>query len=284
MRLNDLFKMSTEEVFAAETPDEERVLVVKLNEPEMDEVQAKASAARARLMLAARDENSDDYARIHAELGELDEEGLIAHIVDDEYAKRQISIHDELAAAKEWSDDDYLEGLRELWFGTADEPGLYMTDPSGEEGVRVMGELARFNDQLVERLTAEYEDLADAWRGLDPEIVREKALSAIIQRAGGKAYTDEYLRRRTYLSVRCIDDREKLYFDSIEQFDASDKEMVKDRLKRAYNEMSVEGREGKGSPGLPGSSTSSEQPEAEPESAPSGRRVAKRSKTSQASG
>ena len=59
MRLSDMYKVSTEVKFMPETEAEEVVLVVKLNEVEQAEVARKAGAARARMVAALRDPDSD---------------------------------------------------------------------------------------------------------------------------------------------------------------------------------------------------------------------------------
>ena len=284
MRLSDMYKVSTEVKFMPETEAEEAVLVVKLNEVEQAEVARKAGAARARMVAALRAPDSDAAVELETLIDEMDEDELITRIIDEDLEQRLLSVHGELAAEDEWSNDDYLSGLEEAWNGTADEPGLKLGDAESEDAKRVLAELSRFHDKVAERVAEERDDLRSAYEDAEIEYLREKAMTACVKRRGDQVFMDEYLRRRTFMSARLPDDRRKLYFESVEEYDECDEAMIKSRLALAYAEMSVEGVEGKDSPGQPGSSDSSEQPDTAPASAPSARPIAKRSKTSRASG
>ena len=262
--LADLYKVKERVTFGGEG-DEIDVVVVKLNAKDMASVHRRAGAAKAKVMAQANDPESELYLSVLGEVMEADEDVLINALIMTEVAEKTLSIQFELEAESPWNDDDYLVGLRAAWFGNDDEPGLEKvwldtvdTDEPDPEATRVFAELSKFNDLVSTRLAEEHADLVDSHRGFGIEWLRDKAVKAFLKSAADAEYTKEYYRQRTFFSVRRGDNWRKPYFGDLSDYDECDDEMIKKRLIDTYERMTADGPEGKDSPGIPGSSPSSE--------------------------
>lgn len=276
-RLSDLFRRGTKHTFT--DPDggmSVTVYVRKLRDHEMDKVYAAASAARARELARYRDPDGDYMADVTQQVYELgDDPGpLAAFLAGHQVSGRVEAIEAEIAGAEdsEWAKDDYLNGLREAWFGSdetrplrevyaivesvedwrneADDEDL--TEELVDEARRVYAEFNRFNTQVQERAAAELE-AAKAYFEADPiERLRDLVAKQFIDDAGRIAWTRGYRLARILHSVRRDDDHSKKYFhhiDEVEDLDPS----IRAELVAVYDLISTAGTVGKDSP-LPPSS------------------------------
>ena len=264
-RLADLYKVKETVEFPISDDEMIAVQVVKLNKVDKDSVLRRANAERARVVAAGKDRESDDYLAAHAAVLEIEDvEALIDVIIMPDLAEALMSVEAELQAEPEWAEDDNLQGLKESWLGVGDEPGLQAVwmetagtdDPPDEAAQTVLKELGRYQDELTKRLDAAREDLRSSYEGMDLEYLQNLALKVFIKTDGEAAFNTEYLRQRTFYSVRDADDWRSRYFGTLDEFDEVD-ELIQRRLMETYNAMTVEGVEGKGSRATAASSPSS---------------------------
>lgn len=263
--LADLYRVK-ERVTFGEGDEAITVWVVKLNQLDMQSVFRRAQAAKAKVLVQIQDPESDLYQSVLAQVLQTEDQNvLIESIILPEIAEKTLSIQFELEAEKPWGDDEYLVGLRAAWVGSEDEPGLEQrwldtvdTDDPDPEADRVFKELSKFNDLVSERLKEEHDGLVASYADLDIAWLRDKAVKAFLKTYADQAFTDEYVRQRTFFSVRQGDNWRKPYFAELDDLDQCDDLMVKPRLVQAYEMMTADGPEGKDSPGIPGSSPSSE--------------------------
>lgn len=284
--LGDLYK-TCEPVTFSDGATTVQVQVVKLNDVDKEEAVTAAIAAKARVMAQAANPDSDMYVETLFAAQAMDFESIVDILVMEELEQKIVSIREELVAEKPWSEDDYILGLEEAWTGNEGVEGLGAQwdrleaagKPIPDDLVQVRAQLDKFNEVLAQRVREAKEDAADAFAGMEPEYLHDRVAKRIIALRADQAFTDEWLRQRTFRSTREIDDRLAYHFASMAAYIDADKR-VKVRLMHAYDEMSVDGIEGKGSPGTPGSSQQSEQPDTAGPTTDSGPEAASASRTS----
>ena len=283
---SDLWKVQ-ELVTISDGRDEFSILVVKLNDPDQQAAVSAAIAAKARVLAQGKNPDSDLYLELLLEAQQMEFDMMVEILVMREITEQIASVEAELAAEKPWGEDDYLRGLQDLWVGDENDEGLGVKYDqlvaAGEEVpdtiIQIRDQLEKFSTELAKRMNAVRDDAHDAYAGMEPEYLHAKVVDQLIEFRADQEFQDEYLRRRTYLSAREPENRLTYHFDSLADYDDAD-DKVKLRLQRAYQEMTVEGAEGKDSPGKPGSSPSSDQPATADPTTDSGLEAASASRTS----
>lgn len=236
------------------------VWINKLNPVDHSNALRHANAARARILAAKKDKESEERLSIESDLADQEKEDLITFLVSDVALRRQEAIEAELAAEQEWEDKDYLQGLVDSW-----ENGLkdtYAADSEDPEAKHVFEELERWEAVLAERMKAEREALTRDYSEKSEEDLRELTLDRLIQVQGDQAWLEEYHRCEVWLATREPDHHKKKYFANRDEVDDLPNEVLL-ALVSAYRELTVEPTEGKDSPGTPASSASSESIETE---------------------
>lgn len=270
--LSDLYVVG--ETVRVEAGDEfDEVWVQRLNPIDNEKALRRATAARTRMKSLFRDTDSDEYLQ---SVGEMDdyatEQVLIDLIILDDMAEKRASVEAELGSQEEWSDDNYLQGLFDLWAGDADNPGLsetYATDPEDPEALRVFNELKRFNDEANKQVEQWREKLVNDLKTQPREQLLPKAVEVYLDRKANAAFMDEFEKHQLALAVRRAEDHKVKYFDSAADLDDLHPNVL-NQLKAALEKISLDPSEGKDSPATPDSSLSSEQQDPEETPASSG--------------
>lgn len=296
-RLTDLYKRG--QTITIVGPDDEnvndgvKVWIQKPNPTEMESIHRRANARKALIVREGQDEASEIFLAAWAESRDfLNKETLITLALYEDLSSARMRANAEIADEEEWKDEDYLQGLLDLWQGDPEQGDFGLaevwtsmpeewdeTDFSSEEVVRmkeakrVFSELQRFDAQVEQVLKAEEERLRVDWSSRDDEFVVRAAVKELVRQQANQAFVDEYDRQLMYYTVREPDDHKKRYFANMAEIDDLE-EGVKDQLKLAMNSLLVDVVEGKDSPVTPTSSDSSESVEEEEISPDSGLQAA----------
>lgn len=255
-RLSDLYVRGEELTLDDGEGDPVTVWIQKLNPLEQAEAAREADKARSKVLAAKKDPDSDVWQAAHTEADETtDRDVLVNYLLMEERMKARPAIEAKVAAEDEWSKDNYLEGLRDLW-----DSGLrarHVEDPDDPDANRVFVELNRFDTQVGEELE---DRLAPEQRELEElplaELQSRSAEKAMELRANA-VWADEFYRTSLYYAVRDSEERKSRYFESREEIDALAGETYM-LLRQKFDEITVDGREGKD---LAASPTSSPPPE-----------------------
>lgn len=233
-----------------------KVWLQKLNPVDASNALRRANMARAKVRTVKSDKQSDEYLDMWVEILEWDDKpALIEYLAAEKIMRIRDRVEAELAAEEEWSEDDYVQGLRDAW-----ESGLnerYFIDPDDEEAKRVYAELQRFGAQAEERGRSEIADVRDELEALDFTVLQEKAFDRVIAYRASAAWLEEYHRSELLYGVREADNHKAYYFKSPENIDQLSGEVL-GLLYREYAALAVDVIEGKDSEETPDSSDSSE--------------------------
>jgi hypothetical protein len=258
-RLEDLYIRGRQVTVDDGTGDPVDVWIQKLNPLEHEKAIRKAGAAKARVLMAMRDHDSEEYQEAYSDVLDLGPKAsLVEYLVADESAKVKEAKEAELSFADEWKKDNYLQGLRDAW-EDADDPlkDRYARNPEDEEAHRVFLELKRFADQVEAEVAPELERLKRDWADVSDEEAQDKTLERFVELRSGMAWLREFRRMEVFYSTRDPEDHRKYYFASRDQVDGLANEVFF-QLSTACQELMVEPAEGKDSPKTPSSSPSSE--------------------------
>lgn len=270
-RLEDLYVRGRELSVDDGSGDPVTVWLQKMNPLEHEKAIRKAGAAKAQVLLAQRDHQSEEWQEALTDVSELGgRDVLIEQVIQEEVAKLRESKEAELSFEDEWKKEGYLEGLREAWQSGLDMK--YAEDPEDPEARRVFLELKRFTDQLDEQLADEIDALRRDYDDMPLEQLQDKVVDRVLDMRAGLAWLKEYRRCEVFFSVRDPDDHDKYYFSSRDEVDRLSAEVFR-ILANAYEELAVPPLEGKDSGKTPDSLPSSEQPAPVVETVSSGLQV-----------
>lgn len=275
-RLSDLRKTRGQLTFEGE--DEEGpyridVWVVKLNDHDRRSAVRAADAAKARVLLDRNNEESEAWQSAYGQASALSEDpGVLAEYLSHFHlADKARVIQAEVAGEEngEWAKDDYLQGLLDLWRGVEpgdlglqlayaarnDDPTTLDPDLAGRipEAIRVYEELERYEKAVDAKIEVERARFIRDHETLPVDELLRKAALTYLDTAASDAWMDEFNECRIYYSTRQFSDRHKRYFRDRAEIHDTDEAFLALILAK-YDEISVEGIEGKGLPDLLSSS------------------------------
>ena len=198
--LNVLYKdLTIEDPDEPDVPFEYRV--VKLNRPDHQLCVRKADAAQAAMTAKFRDENGEDFLAVVNQAADIDDPNvLVSYLIMDEFSKKQLSLQAKVADDDEWSNDSYLDGLREAWDdGLADR---WVEDPDDPEAARVRGELERFAAQVQAVLDDELEVLKTDFADRPLHILQTEFARKMCRAVAADEWQRVYRLNRLFYSVR----------------------------------------------------------------------------------
>jgi len=246
-KLSDLFRKG-KDFTISDGEDEVTVYVRKLNPSEEETAVRKANAARARYLASCKDHESETFLATLSDLLDLDGEALIEYAAADELVRLAAAIEEEYAAAAEWSEEDYLQGLYETW----EEGGLkdrYFEDDDkeDEEAQKVWAEIERYNKGLNDLLEKERQRLKREYSSLPEDSLRNMMAERISKMQADLVWLVEHHKWEVYLGTRDTSDKKTQYFDSRGEVDELAEEVL-EQLVNAYRNVTVEVDQGKESP------------------------------------
>jgi hypothetical protein len=276
-RLGDLYRTWRMVECTDDSGEKIAVSLAKINRPDTDAAVQAANAARARILIRRHQPESELWLECYGEIADQERSELTDFLISDEMAQRHLSAEAEEAAREEWTDDEYLEGLRTLW---TDELNMtWATNPEDPDARRVYDELSRFKANVEKRLEGEDADLAEKYSHLDDEELRRKVVTKLIENTSNVEWLAEFEFQRIFYSTREPLDRSKRYFTKLEEVRDLD-DRIYGQLRREYDQLSIDVISGKGSQATQGSSPPSEPSAEEAPSTPSGHETSPLSRTS----
>lgn len=255
-RLTDLYVKGKEVLISDGKTEPIPVWVQKLNPVLQEEALRRANAARARLLTKKKMPDTHEYQSIRNDVLGKDPEELIDFLVADLVGQRTPAIEAEMASEEEWSENSYLQGLRDAWNNEMRD--RFHTDNTDEEALQTWTELKRFSDLVSDRLKSEADSYRRDFEGKSDEDLVELVFDKTFQAAGDMAWVHEYRRCEVYLGVRDAENHRERYFENRDEVDELEQETLV-TLVAAYHDLNVDVTEGKDSEGTPPSSPSSEQ-------------------------
>lgn len=230
-----------------------KVWLQKLNPVDHETALRNANARRARTLAMSRmPEDSDERAMYMNQLFDLasDRDQTIEFLAQERMTERYSAIEAEVAAEKEWSEDDYIQGLKDAWNQEMFETfALATTDELKEseeyiEAERVRSELERFNGQVLKVLEGEVEALKADYADWSEEKLIEAGINKIIESQANMNWLIEFRRSELWLGVLDGPKTKQRVFDKRSDVDELASEVVNE-LMQAYTELNVDSVEGK---------------------------------------
>lgn len=261
-KLSDLYVRGRELAPSDGDGDPVKVWLAKLNEVDREAALRRANAAKARYMIDADDEDGELFASVYGEIREIEErDEVIVYLVAEDVSKARRRIEAQHALDEEtWGKDDYLQGLVDAWYGDDAEPGLaqaHQEDPEDPEAKRVLGELERFRQLVNAEVAVETEGLMKDYEGVPMETLWRKCAHRLLELRATDAFAREYKRQQLFFALRDPVNRRMRYFERVAEVDDLDDDL-RDYLYEQYEDLMVDRSEGKDSPPVAASSTSSE--------------------------
>lgn len=268
-RLSDLYVKGRELAPTDGNGEPVKVWLNKLNEVDRESCLRRANAAKARYMIEADNESSDQFAAMYAEARDVrSRDELVAFLISEEAQTARRRIEAEIAGTEDkWSEDDYLQGLIDAWIGDDENPGLSATiveDPDDPEAQRVSAELDKFEAQVRAELDVERNRLVKDWEDVEIDTLRRKAAHRLVELKAGEEFIREFRRQQIFYAVREPNDHRKRYFATVAEVDDLDDELRLFLIEH-YENLVVAPDEGKDSPPEEASSNLSEVPAADTE-------------------
>jgi hypothetical protein len=264
-KLQDLYVVGKELIFDDGEGDPITVFLRKMTPIQYETALRLANAARARMLAARNDQDGDDYQSLNGLVLEYDRDTLLSYLTADLRQDKRPVIEERLGAEDEWTDNDYLQGLKDAW---QDLQWAHAKDPEDPDAKRVFDEFKRFDAQIEAELDAEVDDFVEAMSDQGMDALREKVMEKVLDVQGSIAWLAEYRRCEVWMATRDVDHKTP-YFDSRKEVDELPREIFQ-RLSEEYQALTVEPTEGKDSGATPDSSPSSAQPDEPEAAAPSG--------------
>ena len=251
-KLGDLFIRGVE-CTVTDGEDSVEVWIQKLNPLQQDKALRRANGARAKV-LSVRKKDADDLDRLsythEAEEILEDRDNAIDYLLSEKLGTLYQLREAELAFEKEWSEENYLQGLRDAW-----EDGLsdaYAIDQEDEDALRVFNELKRFAEAVEKSVQGERDSLAKGLENKTDEELEQLVVNKVIEAAADLEWLKEFRKSEIFFAVREPGDHNKPYFEKREDIDDLEIEVF-GQLTQAYNSMRVDVVEGKDSPETPDS-------------------------------
>lgn len=267
-RLADLFVVGKEIVFDDGQGEPITIWLQKLNPVEHETAMRRANGARSTVLTGKNEverEIADDDA---AEFGR---DGWVEFLASDALGRKIPALEAELAAEEEWSKDDYLQGLKDVWDASMQK--ALEEDPDDPSALRVRDELERFRVLLDAHVERERDSLVAEFNSRSDEDLQKRVVEKLLQTRADIAWLSEFRRCEVWLSTRLADDHRKKYFESRDEVDDLSQEVLI-RLMNEYQDLGVDPLEGKDSGAMQPSSNSPESSDQEETVEPSGPEVA----------
>lgn len=239
-KLVDLF-VRGKEVVVADSDKEVRVWLQKLNSTEHEAIVRHANSARAKMLAAKNDPESDFYQSIRNDILELDKDQVVDIVIQNEVNEKVAVVESEISEREEWVKDNYLQGLRDSW-----EAGLqerFHTEHD-EESTAVFNELKRFAEQVAKEVEAERMSLATDNLERSLEALVDEAVKIRLTQQANMEWLKAYRKGEIVYATRDGNDHKHKLLDwnSVDDL----QEEVYDRLIAEYATLRIDPIEGKG--------------------------------------
>ncbi len=251
-KLQDLYKVGCSVQLDDGSGDPVEVWLQKLSAVEAEECARRAGAARSRVLMAARHEDSEEWLDTYNDLSSFSREQLVDIVLADESAQIMQRVQAELASEDEWSKDDYLQGLTDSWFGElGGDGGLKFIYESGDEdhdeyfeAKKIFVELQRYDQIVAKKTQAEIKAKEKDFLNWDISVLRHDAVERQLRHRGDQAWITEWRRSMMLCGVREVDNHKRPYFANMTEV----RELAPITLElliKHFNDLNVELTQGK---------------------------------------
>jgi len=267
-RLTDLYARGEE--VALDDKGEIVVWVRKMTPADAEVAYLKSSAKRSSVLAMAKQETpSDLYEMMKGEVALLTKESMVIWLSTNELSDQTALIESRVAGEEEWSEDRYLESLRERFLDD-DFQAKLEENPEEDEVARVVGELTRFQDQVQEALNDFAHESEAALNMESEEDLRERVLENMLETQANAAWLAEFARCQVWRCTYDNEDHSSPIWPQRKDVDEVQGELLA-KITAVIDRIHVSDAEGKDSEQTPTSSQPSEspdQPATEPASTP----------------
>ena len=221
------------------------VYIRKLNSIDAQTAVKRAAAVRARALIVSKHQDSDEFLVFVSQAQDLGREGMIDIIIAADAQNIASRLEAEYADEKEWSEDGYLEGLRDAWEEVKDDyHDAEEGSPEKAEADRVFAELKRFQVKVEAAINREIEDVRAAYDGVSDIDLAFKTAEKLVSAQADQDWLIEFQRSQLWLGVRDPNQRNKKYFASRAEVDELAPEVIGELI-RHFNRITVDPTEGK---------------------------------------
>lgn len=224
----------------------EEVWLQKMNPVEHKEATRAANAARATMLSAQFDKQSDEYLEMLAVISIFDKEQIVEQLLAEDRVKLYPVFEEEFSLKEPWK-DGYLLGLQDQWNDKLEQ--VYAEDPHNKEAVRVRKELLKFRDQVRGAFDAEIQNRKQALL-MEPEReLVERLIKLSFKLLSEPAWLEEFARWEIYFCTRDPETKERVFPDR-ESVNLLQAETIQD-LVAEIRQVTVDPVEGKDSAATP---------------------------------
>lgn len=249
LKLSDLYVVGRE--YTIEAPEGSvTVWLQKMSPVDHETALRRANARRANVLSLTRQKERDEKAQqtYDSYLNELydvahDRESLIEFLASEQIAKVYSAREAEVASREEWSEDDYIQGLRDSWNDEMHD--RFVLDVNDEDAKRVYEELERFQSVVNEEILSERESIKKDLSQLSDEKLTEKGVKRLVEASADMEWLNEFRRCELWKGVRDVKTK-KPYFNSREEIDTLSVQVLGELI-QAYAQLNVDTLEGKDS-------------------------------------
>lgn len=248
-RLTDLYVVGKEVEFDDGVEGEEpiKVWLSKISPLENRDSADTASSVRAKILSLKHSPEADTrllsvYKEQLEDLGVEDRDSMIEFLVSPKVQEAFLSVESRLSEEEPWSKDDYLKSLQNAWNDGLSEK--YAINDEDEDAQRVYKELKRFTDLVVAEVEEEKENLKAEYESESDAELYQLCLERTIDAEADFAWVNEFSRWQIFYAVRDPDDHKQRYFESRDEVDALDAQVL-NTLLAEYRELTVDPQEGK---------------------------------------
>jgi hypothetical protein len=245
-RLTDLYVVGKHFVVNDLSGDDPiEIWLQKLNPVDHDACVKAANAARARILVLQQTPECDEVKAIEAEL--YDMVGMSRELMCDYLVIQRLMEFEEvkaaeLASVEEWSKDDYLEGMLDLW--EKELKFAWAQDKEHVEAGRVFSEMQRFQALVDESVTTERARLLRDYTDFSEAELWHECRGKAVEMAAQIEWMKEYRRSEVFFATREPNDHRKRYFTSRGEVDDLEPEIL-GKLLLEYQDLGVGGVSGK---------------------------------------
>lgn len=197
-------------VINPETPsDDDQAIWVGPPSPLQREMAVReAQAARARIMLDARDDpNSHTSVTIRNFVNSMKLDTVIDYILELDENEHFTQARRDVLQQKEWEDFNAFRDAMRQW----EEAG---SPQEGAEWEPLLERDRKFGTQILDRANEIRDDVRAGYSHMPLNIVQEKAIEKRIEQAGTAAFMTAYEEWVLYYACRDDEDHLQLFFDS----------------------------------------------------------------------
>ena len=238
-----------------EATDEDMAIWVRPCSPLQREMVVRESqAARARAVVAARDERSIEWVTVRGYIAGLSFDALVDYVLELDDSDRLSEARRDVLKEKEWEDFNQLRDAMRQY----EDAGSPVDDPEWQP---LLDRDTAFGSQVNARADELRESAYEAHKLMPRARLEERAIDKRIDQAGTGQFVDSYEIWTLFYSCRDDEDHLSLFFDDIAEMRSQPEELLQ-ALRDKLASFITEAGEAKNSQGVASGSASSEPPAA----------------------